>query len=351
MATDLWWGTYPPEGLGTPTGVGEGLWRQRGENAELMLELAASSFVIAHPDLPLLYAVSETDSTEVHVIDITERDRPRLVDSMATGGQSGCHLMLSRDALTLYVSHYTSGDLAVVPLSAAGAFAVDAPSQILRHEGSGPRQDRQESSHIHFAGYAPGESHVLVADLGTDQLRAYAIEQDGSLADAGIASKLPPGSGPRHFAVRDQLIYVVCELDHQLRTLRWDGPTGTAEIIDAQPTTLAPQRTGDTIADAHIVALDAMLLVSVRGCDVVSVFDLSPEGAPSYRAAWGCGYWPRHFAVIGSHVVVGAEKGHEARSFDLADVVALEPERERGAIATLPSTVAQVTSPACVVSA
>ena len=349
--TELWWGTYPPEGLGTPTGVGEGLWRQRGELAEQVLDLPAPSFVIAHPDLPLLYAVSETDDTQVHVIDIEDRDRPRVAGTVATGGRAGCHLLLSRDGLTLYVAHYMSGDLAVLPLDAAGMFADETPAQLWGHQGAGPRQDRQEAPHAHFVGYAPGDTHLLVADLGTDQLRAYAVQPDGTLADAGIAATLPPGSGPRHCAVRDDLIYVVCELDHMLRTLRWDSASARAEVIEAQPTTLAPQRTGDNIYDAHLAVVGDVLLVSVRGCDVISIFDLSPEGTARYRAAWGCGYWPRHFAVVGESVVVGAEKGHEARVFDLAEVLALPPESERGAIATLESQATEIPSPACVVAA
>ena len=82
----------------------------------------------------------------------------------------------------------------------------------------GPREDRQEGPHAHFAGYAPGGRHVLVADLGTDELRRYLVLEDGLLEPDGIGATLPPGSGPRHFAVRGENIYLVCELDHQLRT-------------------------------------------------------------------------------------------------------------------------------------
>jgi 6-phosphogluconolactonase len=348
--TTYWWGSYPHDGLGSPTGTGEGLWRQHGDDAQLVLELPAPSFVVAHPDLPLLYAVSESDATQVHAISIADSGEPELIGSLTTGGKHGCHLLLSRDCLTLYVVHYTSGDLAVIALTSAGQFADGAPRQTFGHDGSGPREDRQEAPHAHYVGYAPGDSHLLVVDLGTDELRAHTIEHDGGLGGTGIATALPPGAGPRHFAARGDLLYLVCELDHTLRTLRWDRANATAEVIHEQPTTLAPHRTGDAIYDAHVDIVGDVLLVSVRGCDVISVFDLGPEGHATYRAAFDAGYWPRHFAVVGETIVVGNERGHEVRVFDLADVLALAPENEAGAIAQLESRVAVVRSPACIVA-
>ncbi|MDN4480145.1 lactonase family protein [Demequina muriae] len=347
----VWWGTYPEAGLGTPSGLGEGLWRQTAADAHLALELPTPSFVVAHPDRALLYAISETDDTEVHAIDVSDPEQPRVVSTVLTGGASGCHLLLSGDARTLYVSHYMSGDLAVVQLDEQGMPLADVPAQVFGHEGSGPREDRQEASHAHSAGFGPGGHHVLVADLGTDELRRYAIQQDGLLEDHGIAATLPPGAGPRHFAVRGEWIYVLSELDHRLRALRWDAASGTAAVVFDIASTTAPQRTGDEINDSHVLlATDDVLLLGVRGCDVISVVDLSPEGEPRYRGCFDAGHWPRHFAVVGDRLHVGAERGHEVRTFALADVLALPPEPEVGHIATLPFSTAPLPSPACVVA-
>lgn len=351
VASPLWWGTYPVAGLGTPEGLGEGVWSSSGDAPAQVLELPAPSFLVAHPTAPLLYAVTEADPSIVHVIDVGDTSDPAVVASLVTGGNAGCHLLLSPDALTLYVSHYLSGDVAVVRLGADGLFADDAPAQMLGHVGSGGRQDRQEAPHAHSAGYAPGGRHVLVADLGTDELRRYAVEAGGALREDGIAATLPPGSGPRHFAVRGNLIYVVCELDHVLRTLRWDAGAASANVIAEVASTRAPHRTGDELNDGHIVLVGDALLVSVRGADVISVFDLSPEGEARYRGCFDAGFWPRYFAVIDDTLWVGAERGHEVRAFDLAEVLALTPEAEVGEVAELSYRSFRVTSPACVVSA
>jgi len=358
--SDLWIGTYPAAGLGTPAGLGEGVWRATLGNdgaltAAFALELPAPSFLAAHPTLPIVYAVSEDAPTVVSVVDVSDPDRPRVVAAVTTGGQGGCHALLARDAAALYVSHYGSGDLFVILLGEDGLPAPDASTQVFAHSGSGPRADRQGGPHAHFAGYAPDPAYLLVADLGTDQLRSFAVAEDGSLRADGLAATLPAGSGPRHFAVHGQHLYVVCELDHTLRTLRWDGPSGTAEVIAEQPTTRVAQRTGDTVYDAHIALAEngaaPVLLLSVRGVDVVAVFDLGPEGVASYRVSLDVGYWPRHFAIAGERLVVAAERGHELRSYNLAEVLALAPESEVGGYAQLAYQTARVVSPACVAAA
>ncbi len=351
----LWVGTYPAAGLGAPVGHGEGVWRLSlasgaVDNAIQVTTQAAPSFVLSHPVLPILYAVEESDPTTVSVLSL-EGD-PREVARVVVGGSHGCHLSLAPDASALYVCNYGTGELAVAGLAPDGLPLSENADQTFSHAGSGPQVDRQESSHAHSSCLSPGGSHLLVADLGTDDIRRYGVADSGLLTDGGIAATLPPGSGPRHMAVRGELIYVVCELDHTLRTLRWDRPSSTADVIAEQPATLAPWRTGDATYGAHIAIVAGpngdVLLASVRGADVISVFDVAPEGELNYRCALDVGYWPRHFAIADDSLVVAVEKGHEVRAYLLASVLALPPESERGAVATLDYTSAQVTSPACI---
>lgn len=358
--TTTWIGTYPAAGLGTPAGLGEGLWRAAvaGDGAIDAAQEAtvpAPSFLVAHPSLPLIYAVSEDRPTTVSVL--TATPSPRVLAQVTIDGEAGCHARLSVDARTLYVALYVTGDLAVIRLGEDGLPLTEKPDQVWGHEGSGPREDRQESSHAHFVSFAPGGEHLLVSDLGTDELRRYRIGEQGLVEPEGIAATLPPGSGPRHLVARGDLLYVVCELDNQLRTLRWDRATATADVIAAQPSTLVGLREGDAVQDAHIERVAGaerdVVLVSVRGADVISVFDVWPEGELSYRAAFDTGHWPRHFAIVpaadGARVVVAAERGHHVRSFSLADVLSLPPESEAGAVAELPYHRCEVTSPACIV--
>ncbi|WP_084104844.1 beta-propeller fold lactonase family protein [Demequina sp. NBRC 110056] len=348
MTDSIWWGTFPEAGNGTPAGLGEGLWRESAGAPVLALELPAPAFVVRHPSLPLLYVITESDDSAVHAIDVSDPEAPVLVATVPTGGRAGCHLLLAPDARALYACHYMSGDVAVVALGEDGLPAAATPDQVFGHEGSGPNADRQEAPHAHFAGFAPGQRHLLVCDLGTDELRRYAVGADGLLAGDGIAATLPAGAGPRHFAVRGDRLYVACELDNQLRVLRWDGASATAEVIQELQSTAAANRTGEAgLQDGHILIHGDVLLIAVRGADVISLFDLSPEGDARYRTCFDVGHWPRHFAIGDDRLLVACERGHEVRSYALADVLALPPEHEVGEVAQVTHASAPVPSPAC----
>lgn len=356
--TTFFVGTYPPDGLGTPVGRGEGLWRAEIDTngvmsaAQIAVE-PAPSFVVAHPREPLLYAVEEKEPTSLAVWNVA--DLAHEVARVDLGGAHGCHVLMAPEGTAVYVCHYGTGEVSVIPLTLDGLPESTTPAQTVSHEGAGPRRDRQEGPHAHSAAFAPGGRHLLVNDLGTDRLRRYTLGEDGLLYEPGIAATLPPGAGPRYLSVRGDMLYVVCELDHRLRTLRWDSASATAEVIADQPTTLAPLRSGDELSDAHVELVRRsagdVLLVSVRAADVISVFDVAPEGELTYRAAFDVGYWPRHFAIVAEYLVVGAEKGHEVRAYTLTDVLTLSPEMESGAIASLPYLSAEITSPACIVPA
>jgi 6-phosphogluconolactonase (cycloisomerase 2 family) len=191
-----------------------------------------------------------------------------------------------------------------------------------------------------------------VTDLGTDELRRYTVQADGLLRPAGIAVTLPPGSGPRHFAVRGDLIHVVCELDHTIKTLRWDAVSDTASIAGVLPSTPVPLRSGEAIYDAHILVVGDVVLASIRGCDVISIFDLDSQGLPVYRGGFDTGgEHPRYFAVIGERLVVGNERSHLVSVFDLAEVLALERGENPVVPSELPHLDVPIPSPACVCAA
>ena len=145
------------------------------------------------------------------------------------------------------------------------------------------------------------------------------------------------------------MIYVACELDHTLKSLRWDSASRTATLVGSSAATTAPLRSGDVVYEAHVATVSDVLLVSVRGCDVIAIHDMGSDGLPTYRASFDSGgEFPRYFAVNGERLVVGNEKSHGVSVFDLADVLALEATDEPGAIAQLRHVDVAVASPACV---
>ncbi|MGV8967083.1 MAG: lactonase family protein [Cellulomonas sp.] len=355
----LWIGTYPSAGAGTPAGQGEGIWRvdvdtdQDGAAAAPVLAATtpAPSFLATHPAGRVLYAVGEQAAGTVTAFAAGPDGQLGALAVVSSGGADPCHLLLAPDARTLYVTNYSSGSVGVLPLDADGAFAratiaAGGPVQVLAHTGSGPDADRQEAPHAHSAALAPGGAHLLVADLGTDELRRYRIAPDGRLTPDGIAATLPPGTGPRHLVVvtdavvtdavvtdavvtdagvpdadspaeavpaprPDGLLYLVGELDVKVHILRWDGATATATIVQTLPATTAQAAQGPSLP-AHLVLDGDRLLVCVRGADVISTFAVEPQTGSLTPAGevFSGGAWPRHFAVLDGVCVVAHQHSH-----------------------------------------
>ena len=80
-------------------------------------------------------------------------------------------------ARQLYVSNYSSGELLCYALDDKGLPAGEP--QALRRQGSGPRADRQDGPHAHFAMPDAAGAHVYLCDLGTDAIVRHRVQADG----------------------------------------------------------------------------------------------------------------------------------------------------------------------------
>ncbi len=332
----LWVGTYPAEG--SPAGSGEGVWQvtvdadgRFGEPCQ-MLATPSPSFVALHPSGRTLYAVAETDPGTVTAFPLSDDGEPADPVTIGSGGASPCHLHATADVL--WIANYADGVASVIPLDPeTGAFAADAVTAF-KGQGAGPRGDRQEGPHAHFTGVV-GE-HALVVDLGADQIRRYPssvilrpearrISQPGHTSgETGVAAVLPPGTGPRHFAeLPGGALAVAGELDGQVHVLAPSGP-GTWEPASATPATLNPAELAQL---SHVTVTGDLLLVGVRGADVLSVHrvadadDAAPSLKPLADIDLGAGAWPRHHAVVG-----------DAQDGRLLAVVARQGMRDLGSV-------------------
>lgn len=315
----LWIGTYPHAGIGTPAGLGEGVWRVdldpatgRLLDGRLVVRTPAPTFLAADPAGRVLLGVDESAAGTVTAWDVTADGGLAPRATVGSGGAHPCHLLRTPQAL--YVANYSDGALGVLPLAADGGFAPEVLAaggavQRFEHAGSGPVADRQGGPHAHFAALTPDGRHLLVADLGTDELRRYARAADGSLADAGVAATLPPGTGPRHlaFSADGTLLHVAGELDATLHVLAWDAATATGTPRAVLPA--APDHDGG--APAHVLRDGDRLLMGVRGVDVLTTWTLGPDGTPGTPAvATLPGRTPRHHEVVAGWTVVALQEEH-----------------------------------------
>ena len=325
----LWVGTYPSGGPNSPAGTGEGIWRldldlDTGSlQGVLAAEAPSASFLAVGAQGSTLYAVGETDLGTVASFALDGDGGLTELDRVSSGGAAPCHLLLDPRGRALYVACYGSGTVGVLPLAQDGGFAPEVlrrgePVQVLGNAapGSGAVPDRQDAPHAHSTILSPDGVFLLVADLGTDQLRRLRVRADGLLDDDGVACALPPGTGPRHLAYgAGGDLYVVGELSGAVHVLAWDAATGTATQVGAVAAASQESVAHGSNLPAHVVATPERVLVSVRGADVVS--ELSVLGGSAELDAVQdvrVDAWPRHFTVVGRWVVVAAQHGRTVMS-------------------------------------
>ncbi|MHA7175713.1 lactonase family protein [Arthrobacter sp. Sr24] len=335
-------------------------------------EQLAHSIAVTNPSFmadagEVLFAVEELKNGNVVALDPQSLE---VVGRASSGGADSCHVAVVDDSV--WVANYSSGTAGV--LSAAGimgaganlvAEAAPVEPVILYHPGSGPVPDRQGESHAHQA-TATMWGTVLVSDLGADRVDEYSADSHIRIGSA----ELPPGTGPRHIAIKDQYLIVAGELDGHVHVLqralvarsgdalasgdhfwRWLFKVPLAET--AQEITEAEE-----FFPSHIeLSADGTLLyAAVRGPNTVVVLDVtglpndqsvrSIASAPKFlHQVPSGGQWPRHFALSSSESNV--KKLYVANQH--SDHIAVFDLDEQGLPGTEPVQRVEFGSPACIV--
>ncbi|WP_187368421.1 lactonase family protein [Ruania zhangjianzhongii] len=295
-----------------------GIWRFQRESgsswsevtAKLMAVAPMPTFLAVHPHAERLYAVGEGKRGGVASYDVGTDCTLHRTGTVASGGQGPCHLLVHPQGHWVYVANYGDGTLGAIELTEAGN--VDEHVRTYTHSGSGPVADRQERSHAHFCALSPGGDWLIVTDLGTDELRAYPLD-DGLPEDEPVLTQLPAGFGPRHLAMAGEHVYVAGELSGEVATLAWDEGTGQGEVLHQEPASVAE----GLHQLSHIERAGDRLFVGVRGADTLATLAIAEDGASTtLLGEVATGAWPRHLNVAGDVVLVAGEN---------ADVVAVHP--------------------------
>jgi 6-phosphogluconolactonase len=292
----------------------------------LVAEAENPSWLGMHPDLPVLYAVCETGSSDDRVggtlrsYAIEDNGDLRLIASAATMGDAPCHLSVSPDGQHVAVANYTGGNVAVFPVDREGR--VGEAVKVIQHEGSGPTA-RQQGPHAHAAAYDLLGDHLLVADLGIDQVRLYQIENTPGILQPNDppAVDLAPGAGPRHIAVHPtgDYIYVVNELDNTVTAFDYNADEGRP--VPLQTVTTLPEGFDGNNSTAEIVAHPngEVLYASNRGHDSIAIFALDPDTGrltPRGHTSTG-GSTPRNFNLdpSGTWLLAANQEGDSITTF------------------------------------
>jgi 6-phosphogluconolactonase len=260
------------------------------------IDAPAPSFLAVHPGSGVWYAVAELEDGAVSAFDPSGD----LIATAPSAGSAPCHLLVA--GAELWVANYGDGTVTVFTLDGAGAFT--GPVRVHAGSGSGPDPERQSGPHAHSTTLVGDERWV--ADLGADVLRRFS--GDTELEPV----RLPAGSGPRHLAVLpDGAVAVATELDDGLVVVR-DGA-----VVAQVPATATVAPAGARNYPSHIAVVGELLVIAVRGADVLSTFRLGPDGPEHLADSPVGGTWPRHFAAVGEHVLVACERSDEVTVLEL----------------------------------
>ena len=273
------------------------------------------SYLIEHPSLPLVYAVSEIGEAPGGQVAVLRRDDQGdyvLWQVIASGGLDPCHLSLSPNGRTLLISHYSSGSVSVQGLTQHGSFGdvqtlISHGSRYAAAQAAGRgRHPRQAAAHVHSATFLDDQQFV-VCDLGTDEVLLYELESAQTLRSVlRMCWTLPAGAGPRHVAVSMARFYVVAELSNEVFVLAID--VARKPMILSRLSCL-PDRAGG-LSEAAEIALDPQfpaLWVSNRGQDALVRIPFSGDDLLPLRAWTSVGAHPRHFWLSTLWLLIAAK--------------------------------------------
>jgi 6-phosphogluconolactonase len=291
-AKGLFVGTYARSG-------GRGLVRiDRGEAGSLWpgeaVELIANASYVAYsPRYDIHYFVDEGAGK----ISACRYDQGSwlLLRSVGSAGREPCFLALDPEEKRLAVANYGDGSVGLFTLDPVHGLP-ESPPDVHRQHGSGPNAERQDGPHVHCARFSPDGRWLLITDLGSDQLVAFDMDDNG-LAQALPAYAAPPDSGPRHvlFGPTGKQALLLSELASSLT------------VFDVEPDRLVPRQTVSTLPQGvscdnlggHLAmnAAADRVYVSNRGHDSITVFALDGSGVEFLQNVPTSGKSPRHFLL------------------------------------------------------
>jgi 6-phosphogluconolactonase len=269
-------------------------------------EIRNPNFLAVHPNKNFLYSVTAVkgedgkNSEAVSSFSINKNDGTlSLINQMPTYGKGTCHISIDNTGKWIFVCHYTSGNMAVFPVKPNGS--VGDTIQFIQARGSsvGPRQ---KGPLVHSALVSPDNKYVYMANLGTDKVMIYLLDQKtGRLSTARDSSvSAQPGAGPRHFTFHPTkpVFYLAQELNSTVTLFNRDKSTGDLAPIQTL-STLPEGFTGqNTVADIHTTPDGKYLYVSNRGHNSLAIYSIKEDGKLEFQGHQPVqGDHPRNFLV------------------------------------------------------
>ncbi|AFZ68203.1 lactonase family protein [Deinococcus peraridilitoris] len=313
----LFIGTYTSPLPHAPFAKGRGIYAAQFDQERVTLEvlgLAAElehpSFLALHPSRKTVYAASEVDAGRVTALAV-DGENLRELGSQSTQGHFTAHVSVDPAGQRVFAANYGNGEASVIAFEVREDGALGAEAARASHTGQGPNEDRQEGPHPHCITPGRGGLIACAADLGTDEVVLYSL-QEGALLKRLAAARVPGGSGPRHlvFHPGGQLVFCTLELAGAAASLRLSTPeeNSPADLL-VQYVTPAHPRERVIASELQLSPDGRFLYVSTRENDAIAVFEVDEAtGALGWLGSHSTrGRTPRHFTLSpnGAFLLVG----------------------------------------------
>lgn len=320
--------------VGTYTsGKSQGIYTYEVEPANGRLSLVGitgglrnPSFLAVAPDLGTLWTVQELagspDAPE-GLVTALERETTtgslREIVTVPTHGGCPCQLVVEPSGRLVLVANYLYGTATVHRVLEGGGLS--EATQVLLHEGTGPRADRQEGSHPHSWTLSLDGRFGFVADLGADRLWRYRILADEGRVEPFGSVAMPEGSGPRHCAFHPSAkwLWVIGEMGNTVTTLAYHADSGALEVLGEAPTLPAGFDGPSNTADLHVHPSGRWLYGSNRGHDSIVAYAIDESDGSLHEATWTStgGRTPRNFGLTpgGGVLIAGNQDSDSLAAF------------------------------------
>lgn len=246
----------------------------------LVAETPSPSFLALHPRGRVLYAVNEINELNgvkgggLSAFKIESDGALTSLNQVSTGGGSPCHLAVDAQGQVVIAVNYGGGSTISYRLEADGR--IGARGSFIQHAGSSVNAQRQEAPHAHGVYLSFQDRFAYVPDLGLDKILLYRLDRaTGALTvNEPAAGVVPPGSGPRHFALhpKQPFAWSLNELTSTVTTFKVDATNGRLDPLTTVSTLPAGFTGGNSTAEIFVHPDGRFVYASNRGHDSIAMF-------------------------------------------------------------------------------
>lgn len=250
----------------------------------LVAESTNPSFLAVDPASRHVYAVNEVGDYQgqksggVSAFEIDkENGKLKFLNEVASRGAGPCYLIVDKTGKQVLVANYDGGSVAVLPILDGGKLG--EASSVVQHTGHGPNAERQEAPHAHEIEVSRDNRFALVSDLGLDKLLVYPFDSTkGTLtANKPDSGEVPPGAGPRHFAIHPngRFVYVINEMGGSVTEFSFDARSGALRARKTVSSLPRDFKGKNDSAEIEVHPSGRFLYASNRGPDNIAVFTIN----------------------------------------------------------------------------